>query len=279
MKVLVTGSRGMLARAVRAEAARRGHDVVAPDEAALDVTNAEDVDRILGDAAPAAVVQCAAYTAVDMAEDHEHQAMRVNADGTATVARACRRLGARFVYPSTDYVFDGTATEPYLPGTQPAPLNAYGRSKLAGEVAAREADRAFVVRTSWLYGAGGPNFPSAILKKARAGETLRVVADQRGAPTWTVDLACVFLDLLEKDAPPGIYHATNGGQTTWHGFARETLRLAGLSTDVEAITTEDMPRPAPRPRYSVLDCSATEAIVGPIRPWQEALEAALAEGL
>ncbi|MEJ2679460.1 MAG: dTDP-4-dehydrorhamnose reductase, partial [Gemmatimonadota bacterium] len=216
---------------------------------------------------------------VDLAEEHEDQAMRVNGDGTAIVARACRRLGARFVYPSTDYVFDGTATEPYLPGTRPAPLNAYGRSKLAGEVAAREADQAFVVRTSWLYGAGGPNFPSAILKKARAGEALRVVADQRGAPTWTVDLARVFLDLLEKDAPPGIYHATNGGQTTWHGFARETLRLAGLPTDVEAITTEDMPRPAPRPRYSVLDCSATEAIVGPMRSWQEALQDALAEGL
>lgn len=279
MKVLVTGSRGMLARAMRAEAERRGHDVVAPDEAALDVTNPEDVDRVLGQAAPDAVVQCAAYTAVDLAEEHEDQAMRVNADGTAIVARACRRLGAWFVYPSTDYVFDGTASEPYRPDTEPSPLNAYGRSKLAGEAAAWEADRAFVVRTSWLYGAGGPNFPSAILKKARAGEALRVVADQRGAPTWTVDLARVFLDLLERNAPPGIYHATNGGETTWHGFARETLRLAGLPVDIEAIATSDMPRPAARPHYSVLDCSATEAIVGPMRPWQDALEAALAEGL
>jgi dTDP-4-dehydrorhamnose reductase len=252
---------------------------VAPDEAALDVTRPDDVDRVLGEAAPEAVVQCAAYTAVDPAEEHEAEAMRVNGDGTAIVGRACRRLGARFVYPSTDYVFDGTATEPYRPDTPPAPLNAYGRSKLAGEVAAREASQAFIVRTAWLYGAGGPNFPAAILRKARAGETLRVVADQRGAPTWTADLARVFLDLLERNAPPGIYHATNGGQTTWHGFARETLRLAGLPTDVEAITTEDMPRPAARPRYSVLDCSATEAIVGPIRPWQDALEAALAEGL
>lgn len=279
MKVLLTGSRGMLAQAVRRELERRGHDVVAPDEAELDVTRPEDVDRVLGEAAPQAVVQCAAYTAVDLAEEHEDEAMRVNGDGTAIVARACHRLGAQFVYPSTDYVFDGTATEPYRPDTAPAPLNAYGRSKLAGEVAAREAGQVLIVRTAWLYGAGGPNFPAAILRKARAGETLRVVADQRGAPTWTVDLARVFLDLLERNARPGIYHATNGGQTTWHGFAREALRLAGLPTHVEAITTEDMPRPAARPRYSVLDCSATEAIVGPIRPWQDALQAALAEGL
>jgi dTDP-4-dehydrorhamnose reductase len=279
MKVLLTGSRGMLAQAVRRELERRGHDVLAPDEAELDVTRPEDVDRVLGEAAPQAVVQCAAYTAVDLAEEHEDEAMRVNGDGTAIVARACRRLGAQFVYPSTDYVFDGAATEPYRPDTRPAPLNAYGRSKLAGEVAAREAGQVFIVRTAWLYGAGGPNFPSAILRKARAGEALRVVADQRGAPTWTVDLARVFLDLLERNAHPGIYHATNGGQTTWHGFAREALRLAGLPTHVEAINTEDMPRPAARPRYSVLDCSATEAIVGPIRPWQDALQAALAEGL
>jgi len=243
------------------------------------VTNLADVDRVLGESTPQAVVQCAAYTAVDLAEAHEDEAMRVNADGTALVARACRRVGARFVYPSTDYVFDGTATTPYPPGARPAPLSAYGRSKLAGEVAAREAGQAFIVRTAWLYGAGGPNFPSAILKKARAGESLRVVADQRGSPTWTEDLARVILDLLERDAEPGIYHATNGGQTTWHGFARELLRLAGLPTDVEAITTADMPRPAARPRYSVLDCSATEAIVGPMRSWQAALEAALAEGL
>jgi dTDP-4-dehydrorhamnose reductase len=279
MRVLVTGSRGMLAQAVRAELARRGHDVVAPDESGLDVTRSEVVDRVVDEVAPDAVVQCAAYTAVDRAEEHEEEATRVNADGTAIVAHACRRVGARFVYPSTDYVFDGTADRPYPPDARPSPLNAYGRSKLAGEVAAREADRAFIVRTSWLYGAGGPNFVSAILKKARAGERLRVVADQQGAPTWTADLARVFLDLLERDAAPGIYHATNGGQTTWHGFAREALRLAGLPADVDAISTEDMPRPAARPRYSVLDCSATEAIVGPMRPWQDALEAALAEGL
>lgn len=279
MKVLVTGSRGMLAQAVRAELGRRGHEVVALEEAKLDVTSARDVERVIGREAPEVVIQCAAYTAVDAAEAQEGEALRVNAVGTGYVARACARVGARFVYPSTDYVFDGSATEPYPPDARPAPLNAYGRSKLAGEETAQQAGDAFVVRTSWLYGAGGPNFVSAILKKARAGEQLRVVADQHGSPTWTADLAAVLSELLERNAAPGTYHATNAGQTTWHGLAREALRLAGLSANVQAVSTEDMPRPAVRPRYSVLDCTATEAVVGPMRPWREALEAALAEGL
>jgi dTDP-4-dehydrorhamnose reductase len=279
VRVLVTGARGMLARALLRELERRGHEVVGLGRDALDVTDADAVERAVREWAPDVVVQCAAYTRVDDAETDEATAFAVNAEGTRNVARACRVIGARLVYPSTDYVFDGRATSPYRPDHPPAPLNAYGRSKLAGEAAAREAGDWIIARTSWLYGAGGRNFVSTILRRAMEGTPLRVVDDQRGTPTWTGTLAVTLAGLLEADVPSGIYHTTGRGETTWYGFAREALRLAGIDADIVPVPTEAFPTPARRPRYSVLDCSSTEAVVGPLPDWREALAKALAEAL
>lgn len=277
MRILITGAAGMLARAARAEFLARGHQVEALDRTALDVTDAAAVHDAVVALQPDVVLQCAAYTRVDDAERDESRAHLVNASATAHLAAACRAVGARLVYPSTDYVFDGRATSPYTPDARTAPLGAYGRTKLAGEGAATSAGSYLVVRTSWLYGAGGRNFVSTILERGGRGEALRVVADQRGSPTWTGDLARTIATLLEREAPSGVYHATNRGETTWYGLAVEALRVAGLDAQVTPVTTAEFPRPAPRPAYSVLDCTSTEAVTGAIPEWREALAAALAE--
>jgi dTDP-4-dehydrorhamnose reductase len=276
MRLLITGAGGMLAQALRRELLARGHEVVALDRAALDITDAAAVASAIGAHRPEAVIQCAAYTRVDDAEREEDAAHRVNAEATGHLARACRAAGARLIYPSTDYVFDGRATSPYTPAAPTNPIGAYGRSKLAGELAAREAEDFLVVRTSWLYGAGGKNFVATILERARRGEALRVVADQYGSPTWTGSLARTIAELIERQAPAGVYHATNRGETTWHGLATEALRVAGVEAEITPVTTAEFPRPAPRPAYSVLDCTATEAVVGELAEWRESLAEALA---
>ena len=270
----------MLARALRQDLAAHGHEVIALDRAALDVCDAQRVREVVESAAPDAVVQCAAYTRVDDAETEEAAAFAVNAQGAAHVARACAFAGARFVYPSTDYVFDGSADRPYAPDARPAPINAYGRSKLAGEAAVRESGAdVLIVRTSWLYGAGGRNFVATILGRARAGERLRVVDDQRGSPTWTGTLARAIRGLLERAAPAGTWHAANAGETTWLELARRALAIAGVEAQVEPAKTREFPRPAARPAYSVLDCSATVALIGALPHWEVALAEALAEGV
>jgi len=278
VKLLLTGAGGMLAHALVRVLPARGHDVVALDRFALDVTDAAAVARVVTMHAPDAVIQCAAYTRVDDAEREEGRAHEVNAVATGHVADACARIHARLVYPSTDYVFDGSATTPYRPDHPVAPLNAYGRTKLAGERAAMQAD-ALIVRTAWLYGAGGRSFPRTMLERARAGQPLRVVNDQRGAPTWTRDLARTIAALLERGAPAGVYHATNAGETTWHGFACATLELARIDASIEPVPSSAFPTPAKRPSYSVLDCSDTWRITGAPAHWRDALGAALAEGL
>lgn len=279
MKVLVTGAGGMLAHAVVRELDGRGHEVAAFERERLDVTDTEAVDRTVREVRPDVVVQCAAYTRVDDAEREEVRALQVNATATGHVACACRAVGARLVYPSTDYVFDGTADAPYPPDAEPSPINAYGRTKLAGEAAARLAGEFLIVRTSWLYGAGGRNFVRAMLDRARDGERLRVVDDQRGAPTWTRSLAGTFIDLLEADAPAGTYHVTNRGETTWYGLAIAALEAAGIEAEVEPVGSDAFPRSVRRPRYSVLDCVGTEAIVGPLSDWRVALADAVREGV
>lgn len=272
MNVLVTGAGGMLARAVLSELSDRGHSVVPLDRAALDVTDGSAVEAAVMEARPDAVVQCAAYTRVDDAETEEAQALAVNAHSTAHVARACRLAGARLVYPSTDYVFDGAASEPIPPDAPTSPINAYGRTKLAGERAAAEAD-ALVVRTSWLYGAGGRHFVGTMVDLARAGRPLRVVTDQRGAPTWTGSLAAMIATLLERRAPAGVYHATNAGDATWLELARAALELAGVEADIGPATSAEFVRPAARPAWSVLDCTRTYALTGPAPHWRDALAA------
>lgn len=272
MKVLVTGAQGMLARALVPELCRRGHEVVALSRAELDVTDEAVVEaRVLAER-PDAVVQCAAYTNVDRAEEEEDRATRVNADAAGYLARACDRVGALVVYPSTDYVFAGTATEPYRPDAIPEPVNAYGRSKLAGERAAAASRRALVVRTSWLYGAGGANFVDTIRRLASEREELRVVDDQVGRPTWVASLARTTCELMETGTT-GIFHATDGGPpVSWWGLAREIVAHESRPVEVVPVPSSEFPRPAARPAYSVLDCSGTEAACGRSLPdWRETL--------
>lgn len=262
----------MLAQALVPELRSRGWEVVALNRAALDVGDEAAVHSRIRDEEPDVVVQCAAYTEVDAAETDEAAAFRINADATRYVGQACQRVGARLVYPSTDYVFQGAASRPYQPNDPPNPLNAYGRSKLAGERAALEVKGGLVVRTSWLYGSGGPNFVDNILRLASERDHLDVVSDQVGRPTWAVSLARTVGALLECRAQ-GILHATDGGEpVSWYDFTRAILAEMEVGAAVRAIPSSAFPRPAARPSYSVLDCASTEAVLGhPLPGWREML--------
>jgi dTDP-4-dehydrorhamnose reductase len=273
VKVLVTGAGGMLGQAVVRGFSARGHQVAAYPRSALDVTDAAAVEAVLRTERPEAVVQCAAYTAVDRAEEEEGAAFRVNAEATRIVARACHEIGARFVYPSTDYVFDGKSNRPYRPGDATGPLNVYGRSKLAGELMAREAGASLVVRTSWLFGSGGPNFVETIRRLAAERDHLEVVDDQLGRPTHVEDLTSVFCELLEREVT-GTLHATGGGDpVSWYGLARFVVERLGLPAKVKPVASTAFPRPAMRPAYSVLDCSTTALALGhPLAAWPDSVE-------
>jgi dTDP-4-dehydrorhamnose reductase len=218
------------------------------------------------------VINCAAYTNVDGAETEPERAERVNGDGVGALAARCRQVGATLVHFSTDYVFDGRATAPYPVDHPVAPIGSYGRSKARGELGVRESGaRHLLVRTSWLHAPWGKCFPRTILELARTRERLRVVDDQRGRPTFAPHLARATLDLVNEGAE-GIFHVTDGGECTWYGFAREVVARAGLACEVEPCTTAEMPRPAPRPAYSVLALEATEALLGPMPLWTEHFE-------
>ncbi|WP_353815361.1 dTDP-4-dehydrorhamnose reductase [Agromyces sp. SYSU T00266] len=278
MRVLVTGANGMLGRDL--QSALAGRHVTALGRADLDVTDAAAVAAAV--AGHDVVVNCAAYTKVDDAESHEDLAYAVNATGTANLAAACATVGARLVTISTDYVFDGNATEPYAENLPRDPINAYGRTKAAGEELALAAhpDGTYIVRTAWLYGKHGANFAQTMLNLAKSKDTWSVVDDQLGQPTWTADLAAQIMALLDADAPAGTYHGTNSGQATWYEFARAVLEECGL--DPERITPTDSStfvRPAPRPSYSVLGHDAWAAAGIPeMRPWREALAEAVRSG-
>lgn len=279
MRVLVTGANGMLGRDL--QEALVGHEVTALGRADLDVTDPEAVDAAVS--GHDAVVNCAAYTKVDDAEAHEAEAYAVNATGPANLAAACARRGARLVTISTDYVFDGTATSPYEEDRPRDPLNAYGRTKAAGEELAlqRHPGGTYVVRTAWLYGAHGPNFARTMLQLAASRDTWSVVDDQVGQPTWTADLAAQIVRLLESEAPAGVYHGTNSGEATWYEFARAVLEEAGLDPErIQPTDSSAFVRPAPRPAYSVLAHGGwARAGLAPMRPWREALRAAAAAGV
>lgn len=273
---LVTGAAGMLGVDVVRALRRRGQQVTASTHADLDITDSRSVAAAVD--GHDVVVNLAAWTAVDDAEAHEADATLVNGTGPAHLARACARAGARMIQLSTDYVFSGNATEPFGEDAPTDPVNAYGRSKLAGEQAARRIlpDTGFVVRTAWLYGEGGPNFVTTMARLARERPTLDVVDDQHGQPTWTVDVAENLIALIEADAPAGIYHATSTGQATWWALARAVFEELGLDpTRVRPTDSSSFVRPARRPSYSVLDHAAYHrAGLQPIRPWREALSAA-----
>lgn len=234
----------------------------------LDVCSEGAVARVFAEYRPSVVLNCAAYTDVDAAETHEEEAMRVNRDAVRLIARHARRSGARVVHFSTDYVFAGDRAEGYDEGDTPSPRNAYGRSKYAGEQALREETTDYLlVRTAWLYGPGGKNFVDTIAKKLESGEALSVVGDQEGSPTYTKDLAQAVLELLSRSARSGIYHVVNAGRTTWYGFAEEIRRILGSRSRLTEVTSDAFPRPATRPRYSVLN-NTTSA---PLPPWEDAL--------
>lgn len=279
MRVLVTGAGGLLGSEVVRTLARRGHEALPCARADLDITDRHAARRTVAGTAPDAILHCAAYTAVDQAERQPDLAFRVNAEGTAHVARAAAATGSRFVYVSTDYVFDGESEVPYTTDARPNPLSVYARSKVEGEAAARLAGDWMVARVSWVYGRGGRTFGSQALERARAGETVRAFIDMESAPTWVHDAADTLVQLLERNAPVGIYHANNAGGTSWYDFVREALARAGVTGAVEPTRVADLNLPARRPRYSVMDVSGTEAAVGSVRDWKDAVSDAIEHGL
>ena len=275
---MITGAGGMLGRDLVVALERRAEAVTALSHAQLDVADSTAVRTAVGQHRPDVVVNCAAWTAVDDAEQFEDQALLVNGNGVANLAAACASVRTRLIHMSTDYVFDGRARKPYCEADPPAPRTAYGRTKLAGERAVLDLlpDRGYVVRTAWLYGAHGPNFVRTMIRLERQRPSVDVVDDQYGQPTWTVDVADRIIELIRADAPSGIYHATCSGETTWYGLACEVFRLLGADpARVQPTTTGTLNRPAPRPAYSVLGHSGWTSIsLRPIGHWQAALERA-----
>ena len=273
LHVLVTGATGMLAHDLVPALHEAGHVVTAMGRDDLDITDPGAC--IAAAAGHDLIVNCAAWTRVDDAESHEQEAFAVNAVGAANMARGAAHAGARILHLSTDYVFDGQATLPYAAEHPPSPRSAYGRTKLAGEWAVRAlcAD-SWVVRTGWLYGAGGPNFVTTMLRLAQERDILEVVDDQHGQPTWTRDLADLIVRMIAADAPAGIYHGTATGETTWHGLARVVFEARGLDPErVRPTTTDAFPRPASRPAYSVLShATLEEAGNTPMRDWHAAVK-------
>ncbi len=289
LSLLVPGGHGQLGR----EIAARGQVVRAPGSSELDVTNAGAVvEAVKTLAATAAedglspvVVNCAAYNAVDAAETDTTRAFAINGDGPRLLAAACAANNVPLIHLSTDYVFPGDGDRPYEATDEVRPRSAYGTTKAAGEAAVLGSGaRSWVVRTAWVYGAFGGNFVKTMAKLAASRDTLSVVDDQRGCPTWTGDLANGLLELAslvvtDKAPSSRVLHCTGGGETSWYGFARAVFEELGLDPErVRPCTTEEFPRPAPRPAYSVLsDRAWREAGLTPMRPWREALAAAFAE--
>ena len=271
MKLLIIGANGMLARDV-IDVFQRDHELVACDHPDIDIRSADSVMSFLDRHHPDWVLNCAAYTDVDGAETNRELAFAVNGDGPGILARACRTQGSRLCHFSTDFVFDGSIREPYRETDPANPLSVYGQSKLAGEQQIQEVfDDYLIVRTSWMFGRGGNNFVKTICRLAAERPEVQVVDDQRGSPTSAADLAAILKVALEKNLC-GIYHACNTGVCSWFEFAREAVELAGLSGRVVPVTSEHMPRPAPRPAFSAMDCSKISRDCGiHIRHWREAL--------
>ncbi|MBB3052856.1 dTDP-4-dehydrorhamnose reductase [Prauserella isguenensis] len=293
LAVLVPGGSGQLGKDLSAVGEERGAVVRAPGSAELDVTRPgavlEGVSRLVdearGEGRAPVVINAAAYTAVDAAEDDEQRAFAVNVDGPRVLAAVCASRRVPLLHVSTDYVFSGDADTPYEPDAPLGPRSAYGRTKAAGEDAVLGSGaRAWIVRTAWVYGAGGGNFVKTMARLASEGIDPSVVDDQRGSPTWTADLASGLLELASAvtggNAPERrVLHCTGGGDTTWYEFARAVFEEVGADPDrVSPCTTADHPRPAPRPAYSVLSNAAwREAGLTPLRPWREALSAFAAD--
>jgi dTDP-4-dehydrorhamnose reductase len=274
MRILITGAAGMLGLDVSAAAAAAGHESISLARAELDIADRGAVRERVDEVRPDVVVNCAAYTNVDGAESDERGALRVNGEGAGILAGAAAAVGAWTIHVSSDYVFDGAKRNgPYLESDQTGPASAYGRTKLAGELAVARAatDQHTIVRSSWLFGTGGPCFPKTILRLAGERDELSVVNDQVGCPTFTGHLAEALVVLGTVTRVPGVVHVAGGGQCSWCEFAREIVVAGGVACEVKPCTTAEFPRPAPRPAFSVLGSERGEQI--PRLPdWREGLE-------
>lgn len=278
MLVLVTGISGQLGFDVVKELKSKGHEAVGVDRSVLDITDESAVSTYVKNLQPEAIIHCAAYTNVDAAETDQEGAYKVNALGTKYLAEAAKVVDAKMIYVSTDYVFDGAGTEPYEVDHPTKPLGVYGETKLAGEKLLQETlDKFYIVRTAWVYGINGNNFVKTMLKLAQDRKELGVVYDQVGSPTYTVDLARFLVELVESEKY-GVYHASNEGVCSWHEFAVEIFHQAGLDIKVNPLTSDEFPRPAARPKYSVLSKKKIiEQGFAPLRDWKEALQDYLKE--
>ena len=275
MKVLVFGASGMLGQDLLRAAKLANHEVTGLGHSEADITDAAAVSRAVESHAPEAVVNCAAFTDVDGAEERSEEAMRVNADGARNVAAAAAKVGASVVYPSSDYVFDGSKGSPYVESDEPSPLSSYGNSKLAGEIDTSAVNpRHFIVRSSWLFGTAGRNFVETMIELGTRQPQVVVVRDQTGSPTYTAHLAEGLVRLISTDAY-GLHHMAAGGECTWYDFAVEIFDRAGVACSVMSATTAELGRPAPRPEYSVLGTQYENAIHLP--DWRDGLRGYLAE--
>lgn len=269
MRVTLFGASGLLGKALTQE--WTGINLTGLRSSDADIRDAEAVRRVIRDTKPDWIVLSAAYTDVDGCESNRELAFAVNRDGPVNVAKAAKQFAARLLFLSSDYVFDGKKTTPYEANDARNPQSVYGRTKAEAEVALLEIlPGCCILRTSWLYGIGGKCFPDTILKLAANRPSLDVVTDQRGSPTYVIDLAHAIAQLCEKNAQ-GIVHATNAGDCTWFDFARQILIGVGLPIQVHPVSTQQFPRPAPRPAYSVLSPSTLQALGIPMPPWQDAL--------
>jgi dTDP-4-dehydrorhamnose reductase len=277
MRILVTGAQGMLGSDVVKVCLEHAYDVIATDISSsgnkLDITDEGSIRSALSFIRPAWVINCAAFTDVDAAEENEGTALALNAVAPAMLAQACKENSVRILHMSMNYVFDGTKDTPYTEYDIPNPINLYGRSKLEGEIGiTRHMEDFIIVRSQWLFGLHGKNFVSTIIKAAQENESLRVVNDQHGSPTYTKDLASAMVVLLEMDVR-GIFHVCNRGKTTWYDLAKKSLELMDLDTKVIPVSTEEYPRPAKRPTNSVLSAKKFMETTGKLMPiWQISLK-------
>ena len=280
MRILVTGVKGQLGYDVVNEMEKRGLEAVGVDVEEMDITDKAACEKVITEANVDAVIHCAAYTAVDAAEDNVEVCMKVNAEGTRNIAEVCKKLDIKMMYISTDYVFDGQGETPWQPDCKDyKPLNVYGQTKLEGELAVSQLEKYFIVRIAWVFGKNGSNFIKTMLNIGKKYDTLRVVNDQIGTPTYTLDLARLLADMIVTDQY-GYYHATNeGGYISWYDFACEIFRQAGITTQVTPVTTAEYGlSKAARPFNSRLDKSKlTQMGFKPLPTWQDALARYLEE--
>ena len=272
MRVLVTGVKGQLGHDVMNELAKRGHIGVGVDVEEMDITDPQACRKVIGEADVEAVVHCAAYTAVDAAEDNIEVCRKVNAYGTENIAKVCRELGLKMMYISTDYVFDGEGERPWEPDDERHPLNVYGQTKYEGELAVEKyLEKYFIVRIAWVFGINGNNFIKTMLRLSETHDTLTVVDDQIGSPTYTYDLARLLVDMLETEKY-GRYQATNEGLCSWCDFAKEIFRQAGKKVTVLPVTSDEYPAKAKRPHNSRMNKDKLEEMGFTRLPsWQDAL--------